>query len=149
MNIAIGADHAGLELKNLLRDELRNAGHIVEDVGTNSADSTDYPDYARKVGSEVAGGKAERGILVCYSGVGMSISANKVRGIRAALGFLPEEVELTRRHNNANVLTIGSHFTTPATARELVRVFLNTEFEGGRHERRVNKITQIETEEGR
>ena len=79
----------------------------------------------------------------------MSISANKVRGIRAALGFLPEEVELTRRHNNANVLTIGSHFTTPATARELVRVFLNTEFEGGRHERRVTKITQIETEEGR
>jgi ribose 5-phosphate isomerase B len=149
MKLAMGADHAGYALKDLLRDELRAAGHEIEDVGTNSSESTDYPDYARKVAKLVASGAAELGILVCYSGVGMSISANKIRGVRAALGFAPEEVELTRRHNNANVLTLGSHFTDLAQARELVRVFLTTPFDGGRHERRVNKISQIEVDEGR
>ena len=149
MKIAMGADHAGFELKNLLRDELRSAGHEVDDAGTNSPESTDYPDYAKIVGKAVASGSAERGILVCYSGVGMSISANKIRGVRAALGFLPEEVELSRQHNNANVLAIGSHFTDPAVVRDLVRVFLATPFDGGRHERRVNKISQIEVDEGR
>src|SRR6185503_123728 len=103
MKIAIGADHAGFELKNQLGDVLRQSGHEVCDFGTNSAESTDYPDYAGLVARAVATGSAERGVLVCSSGVGMSIAANKIRGIRAALGVSPEEVRVTRAHNDANV----------------------------------------------
>ena len=145
MKIAIGADHAGFELKNQLGDALRLAGHEVCDFGTNSAESTDYPDYAGRVAQAVAGGMAERGVLVCGSGVGMSIAANKVPGVRAALGVSLEEVRLTRAHNDLNVLTLGARFTDPARARELVQAFLATPFEGGRHQRRVAKITQMET----
>src|ERR1700681_867585 len=112
MKIAIGADHAGFALKNELASELRAAGNEVHDCGTGSEASTDYPDYAAAVGSAVAGGAVERGILVCGSGVGMSIAANKIHGIRAALGVAPEEVRLTRAHNDANVLTLGARFTT-------------------------------------
>ncbi|MCU1339171.1 MAG: ribose 5-phosphate isomerase [Bryobacterales bacterium] len=144
MKIAIGADHAGFELKNLLGDVLRESGHEVCDYGTNTAEATDYPDYAGRVAKAVATGTVERGVLVCGSGVGMSIAANKVRGIRAALGVTPEEVRLTRGHNNANILTLGSRFTDPATARELLRVFLETPFDGGRHQRRVAKIAELE-----
>jgi len=146
MKIAIGADHAGFELKNQLGDVLRRTGHEVCDFGTNSTESTDYPDYARRVAQAVANGTAERGVLVCGSGVGMSIAANKVRGVRAALGVTLEEVCLTRAHNNANVLTLGARFTDPTLARELVQAFLETSFEGGRHERRVAKISQMEDE---
>jgi ribose 5-phosphate isomerase B len=146
MKIAIGADHAGFELKNQLGEILRQAGHEVSDFGTHSAESTDYPDYAGQVAKAVAAGMAERGVLVCGSGVGMSITANKVRGIRAALGVTPEEVRLTRAHNNANVLTLGSRFTDAAAARELLRVFLEVQFEGGRHQRRVAKISRLEDE---
>jgi len=144
MKIAIGADHAGFELKNQLGDVLRQSGYEVCDFGTNSAESTDYPDYARRVAQAVANGTAERGVLVCGSGVGMSIAANKVRGVRAALGVTPEEVRLTRAHNNANVLTLGARFIEPALACQLLQAFLETPFEGGRHERRVAKISQIE-----
>ena len=144
MKIAIGADHAGFELKNQLGDVLRQTGHEVCDFGTNSAESTDYPDYALRVAKAVASEAAERGVLVCGSGVGMSIAANKVRGVRAALGVTPEEVRLTRAHNDSNVLTLGARFTDPALARELLQVFLETPFEGGRHERRVAKISQME-----
>jgi ribose 5-phosphate isomerase B len=144
MKIAIGADHAGFELKNQLGDVLRQTGHQVCDFGTNSAEATDYPDYAWRVANAVASGTAERGVLVCGSGVGMSIAANKVRGIRAALGVTPEEVRLTRGHNNANVLTLGARFLEPSMARELVQVFLDTPFEGGRHQRRLAKISQLE-----
>jgi ribose 5-phosphate isomerase B len=144
MKIAIGADHAGFELKNQLGDVLRQSGYEVCDFGTNSAESTDYPDYARRVAQAVANGTAERGVLVCGSGVGMSIAANKVRGVRAALGVTPEEVRLTRAHNNANVLTLGARFIESALARQLLQAFLETPFEGGRHERRVAKISQIE-----
>lgn len=144
MKIAIGADHAGFELKNQLGDVLRQTGHEVCDFGTNSAESADYPDYAIRVAKAVASGAAERGVLVCGSGVGMSIAANKIRGVRAALGVSLEEVRLTRAHNNSNVLTLGARFTEPAVASELVRTFLETPFEGGRHERRVAKISQIE-----
>ncbi|MEP7354688.1 MAG: ribose 5-phosphate isomerase B [Acidobacteriota bacterium] len=144
MKIAIGADHAGLTLKNLLRDQLVAGGHEVRDFGTNSPASTDYPDYAGPVAHAVAGGEFERGILVCGSGVGMSIAANKVRGIRAALGVSHDEVKATRQHNDANVLTLGERFTDPATAQDLVTTFLTTAFEGGRHERRVEKITALE-----
>jgi ribose 5-phosphate isomerase B len=146
MNIAIGADHGGFELKNKLRDALTAAGHQVRDFGTDSKDSTDYPDYASPVAHAVAGGLADRGILVCTSGVGMSIAANKVKGVRAALGVSPEEVTLTRQHNDANVLTLGSKFTDPATAQQLVDTFLTTAFEGGRHQRRVDKIRNLEKE---
>src|SRR4029077_3161396 len=146
MKIAIGADHAGFELKNQLREALRQTGHEVCDFGTNSAESTDYPDYAERVAQAVASGAAERGVLVCGSGVGMSIAANKVRGIRAVLGVSPEEVRLTRAHNNANILTLGARFTNSAADRELLRVFLEVQFEGGRHQRRVDKISQMENE---
>jgi ribose 5-phosphate isomerase B len=149
MKIAIGADHAGFELKNQLGDALRQTGHEVCDFGTNSAQSSDYPDYAVRVAKAVASGAVERGVLVCGSGVGMSIAANKVRGVRAALGVNLEEVRLTRAHNDLNVLTLGARFTDPVLARELVRAFLETPFEdrdndSGRHARRVAKISQME-----
>jgi ribose 5-phosphate isomerase B len=144
MKIAMGADHAAFLLKDELRDSLRQAGHDVTDFGTNSNESTDYPDYAKLVAQSVASGAADRGILVCTTGMGMCIAANKVHGIRAALGVNPEEVQLTRAHNNANVLTLGSRFTDSATAKEYVGLFLDTPFEGGRHARRVDKIMQME-----
>jgi ribose 5-phosphate isomerase B len=144
MKIAVGADHAGFELKNHLRDQLRQAGYDVQDFGTNTAESADYPDYARPVAEAVAHGQADRGILVCGSGVGMSIAANKIHGIRAAMAVTPEEVAVTRSHNDANILTLGERFTDPESASKLVDVFLNTPFEGGRHERRVKKIAALE-----
>lgn len=144
MKIAIGADHAGFHLKESLRQRLTSQGHEVTDFGTNSDQSTDYPDYAQAVGRAVQTGTVERGILVCKTGVGMSIAANKMRGIRAALGVTNEEVELVRRHNDANVLAIGEVLSSPEQAAGMVDVFLGTEFEGGRHARRVGKITQIE-----
>jgi RpiB/LacA/LacB family sugar-phosphate isomerase len=146
MKIAIGADHAGFALKDQVRDALRQAGHDVVDLGANSTESTDYPDFAGAVAHEVVSGAADRGILVCSTGVGMSIAANKVDGIRAALAFNPDEVRLTRAHNDANVLTIGARYTEPQAANEMVRVFLETPFEGGRHARRVGKIALLEKE---
>lgn len=144
MKIAIGADHAGFRLKEKLRERLAEQGHEVVDFGTFGPESTDYPDYAEKVAGTVAGGGAERGILVCSTGVGMSIAANKVSGIRAALAVNPEEVGLTRSHNDANVLAVGAKYTSESDAGEMVDVFLATPFEGGRHARRVEKITGIE-----
>lgn len=144
MKIALGADHAGFRLKEHLRDRLIAEGYEVADQGTSSDESTDYPDYARKVAESVANGGAERGILVCSTGVGMSIAANKVHGVRAALGVNEEEVRLTRQHNDANVLTLGQKFTPPDIADRLVDIFLTTGFDGGRHERRVGKITAME-----
>jgi len=147
MKIAIGADHAGFELKNQLGDLLRKLGHEVCDFGTNSTEAVDYPDFAWRVAKAVASETVERGVLVCGSGVGMSIAANKVRGIRAVLGVTPEEVRLTRSHNNANVLTLGARFTEPEMARELLQIFLDTPFDGGRHERRVAKISHMEEQQ--
>lgn len=144
MKIAIGSDHAGFALKEQLRDRLKKAGLEVADFGTNSPESTDYPDYAAAVTREVVEGKADRGILVCYTGVGMSIAANKVRGIRAALCMNADQAQLTRAHNNANVLALGAKYTPIEVAGEIVDTFLATEFEGGRHERRVGKIASIE-----
>jgi RpiB/LacA/LacB family sugar-phosphate isomerase len=144
MRIAIGADHAGFTLKNDLRDALRTDGYEVADLGTDSTASTDYPDYALKVARLVAAGQADRGVLVCGTGIGMSIAANKVHGIRAALATNPEEVRLVRAHNDANVLTFGEKFIDAPTAVSLTRIFLETPFEGGRHERRVEKIGAIE-----
>src|SRR3982750_1166184 len=116
MKIAIAADHAGFSLKQILRDELRSKGHQVADLGTQNEDSTDYPDYAAAVGHRVANGEVERGILVCSSGVGMSMAANKILGVRAALGTNQEEVTVTRQHNDANVLTLGARFTSTEEA---------------------------------
>ena len=147
MKIAIGADHAGFVLKQSLVERLRQQGHEVEDLGTNGPESVDYPDFAAAVAHQVAGGKVEKGILVCSSGVGMSIAANKVHGIRAALGVSVDEVDVVRRHNDANILTIGARFTGAPLAEAMVDKFLTTSFDGGRHERRVEKIAALEASE--
>jgi len=144
MKIAIGADHAGFLLKESLKKELIRQGHTVTDQGTHSQESCDYPDYARLVASDVAAGRADFGVLVCFTGTGMVISANKVAGVRAAWAANPDEVQLARQHNNANVLAIGSKYTSEEAAVEMLDVFLRTNFEGGRHQRRVNKIGAIE-----
>lgn len=144
MTIAIGADHAGFVLKERVREMLEAKGHLVIDKGTHSTESCDYPDYAFPVAADVACGRAERGILVCSTGVGMSIAANKVQGIRAALGTSVDEVRLTRSHNDANVLTLGAKYLDPATAGPLVDAFLSTGFEQGRHQRRLAKICALE-----
>jgi ribose 5-phosphate isomerase B len=147
MKIAIGSDHAGFELKEYLRGVLEQSGHSVEDYGAHNNASSDYPDYAAPVARAVAQGQADYGVLVCMTGMGMAIAANKIHGIRAALAFNPEEVGYTRKHNNANVLTLSSRYTTPAEASEMVQVFLGTGFEGGeRHERRINKVMALERE---
>src|SRR5262245_36630910 len=147
MKIAVGADHAGYTLKERLLEKLKAEGHEVADYGTNSTESTDYPDYAAAVGRAVAKNEAEMGLLVCSSGVGMSIAANKIHGIRAELGTNTDEVSYTRRHNDANVLAIGANYTDEATAKQLLDTFLTTGFEGGRHARRIGKINQLEQEE--
>ncbi len=144
MKIAIGADHAGFLLKQQLREDLEKKGYKVIDEGTNSPESCDYPDYAAAVARAVAGGSADRGILLCGTGVGMSIAANKFAGIRAALGAFPEEVRLARAHNDANVLTLGARFLDAPAAETMIGVFLHTDFEGGRHERRLAKIAALE-----
>lgn len=146
MKIAIGSDHAGFSMKEELRARLAAKGIDVVDVGTNSADSTDYPDYAAKVAHDVTSGKADRGVLVCFSGVGMSIAANKVHGVRAALGYNPDEVRFTRAHNDANIIAFGAHYTTTDQAEQMIDVFLSTPFDGGRHQRRVDKVTALENQ---
>lgn len=146
MRIAIAADHAGFTLKERLKRRLAERGHQVVDHGTTSEDSVDYPDFAAAVSRDVAKGTSDRGLLMCGSGVGMTIAANKVLGIRAALATNPEEVRLSRAHNDANVLAVGARFCTEEEAQILVDVFLNTEFDGGRHAQRVEKIRQLELE---
>jgi ribose 5-phosphate isomerase B len=148
MRIAIAADHAGFPLKQSLAGWLCEHGHEVADLGTYSAESTDYPDYAAAVAQKVASGSADRGVLICYTGIGMSIAANKVAGIRAAVGMSHEAVRLTRSHNDANILALGARFTDVADAQQLLEIFLSTEFDGGtRHARRIAKITNIERAE--
>ena len=144
MKIAIGADHAGFVLKEKLRARLAAEGHEVVDFGPDSTESCDYPDYAQPVARDVSSGRSDRGILVCSTGIGMAIAANKVAGVRAAPAVSGDEVKMTREHNDANVLTIGAKYLDEETAAGLVRVFLDTEFAGGRHARRVAKIAQLE-----
>ena len=144
MKIAIAADHAGLVLKDRLKERLMQGGHEVEDLGTNTSAPCDYPDYAAAVGREVAQGRAERGVLVCCSGMGMSIAANKIPGIRAALGVTQDGVVLARAHNNANVITFGAKFTSEDDAAAMLETFLGTAFDGGRHEPRLAKIAALE-----
>lgn len=147
MKIAIGADHAGFEEKEKVKKTLDRLGVEYTDMGTNSTESVDYPDFAQKVGEAVAAGEYDRGILVCGSGTGMAIAANKVPGIRAAVAWNEEIAKLSRHHNNANVLALAARFIPDEEQEKIVKAWLETGFDGGRHERRVEKIEQIEEEE--
>ncbi|MGK2960792.1 MAG: ribose 5-phosphate isomerase B [Gemmatimonadaceae bacterium] len=138
--IPIASDHAGFELKQKLAAELAKQGFTVNDLGASTAEASDYPDYAHPLAREVADGNATRGILLCGSGVGADIVANRYPGVRAALAWLPEIAELSRRHNDSNVLVIPARFVSDDEAVEMMNRWLNTEFEGGRHARRVEKI---------
>jgi ribose 5-phosphate isomerase B len=142
VRIALGADHRGFALKENLRRWLNERGEEVTDFGTSSAGSVDYPDYAFKVAGAVARHRADRGILICSTGIGMSIAANKVRGVRAALVDSVKVARLSRAHNDSNVLCLGADFLTRAHARRIVSVWLRTEFVGGRHSRRLEKIAR-------
>jgi ribose 5-phosphate isomerase B len=143
MIIALGSDHAGFIRKGEIADFLRSAGHHIIDVGTFTADSVDYPDSAAAAARLVAGGTADFGVLCCGSGIGVSITANKIQGIRAANCVNEEMAELSRKHNNANVLTIGERLVDKYLAIRITQVFLMAQFEGGRHERRVEKIHSL------
>ena len=147
MKIAIASDHAGFAEKERLKPLLTELGIQFEDLGTTSEQSVDYPDYARKVGDEVAAGHVEQGLLVCGSGTGMAIAANKVPGVRAALGWNEETARLAREHNDANVLALGARTTPPEELPKIVRAWFAAKFDRGRHERRVNKILAIEKDE--
>ena len=144
MRIALGADHAGVQLKAEIRRLLDERGIAYTDFGTDTSDSVDYPDYADKVAHAVADGSHDRGLLFCGSGIGMAIAANKVPGIRAASVTDQESARLSREHNDANVLALGERLTPTATARDLVATFLDTPFAGGRHQRRVDKISALD-----
>jgi ribose 5-phosphate isomerase B len=146
--IVIGADHGGVELKDVLAASLREGGEDVVDVGTTGSTSVDYPDFARAVAERVSRGEAERGILLCTNGIGMSIAANKFPGVRAALVGDATAARMAREHNDANVLVLGGGMTGRFHALELLRVFLDTPFGGGRHQRRVDKIADIERDLG-
>ncbi len=144
MIIALGCDHGGYALKEHLKTYLEAQGHTLEDFGCFSTESCDYPDFGAAAARAVASGKCERGIVICTTGIGISIAANKIKGIRCAHCQDAFEAELTRRHNNANMLAIGAGFTGEKLAERMADVFLTTEFEGGRHARRVDKISALE-----
>ena len=142
MKIVIGSDHAGFELKENLREFLVLEGHEVVDHGTYSLDSVDYPDFAHKVANDVNNGTIEKGILVCGSGQGVCMTANKYQGVRASLAWTAEIAGLSREHNNANVVCLPARFIEMLEAKNVAKTFIETSFEGGRHERRVNKIVE-------
>ncbi|HDL04769.1 MAG TPA: ribose 5-phosphate isomerase B [candidate division Zixibacteria bacterium] len=144
MTIAIGSDHAGFELKEKVKSILMELGEGVVDFGTDGKDSVDYPDYGLRVANAVADGEANRGIAICWTGNGMTIAANKVKGIRATLCLNREMAYYARLHNNSNVLTMSQKYTDPDEVEEILKMWLETEFEGGRHERRLNKIKEAE-----
>ena len=147
MKIAIASDHAGFEEKERLKPLLNELGIEFEDLGTVSTESVDYPDYARKVAEEVAQGKVDQGLLVCGSGTGMAIAANKVPGVRAAVAWSEEIARLAREHNDANVLALGARTTPVDQLPGIVRAWFGAKFDVGRHERRVEKIRDIERDE--
>jgi len=145
--IALGSDHAGFPIKETIRQFLENAGYPVDDLGTWSEESVDYPDYGKAVGERVAARQDDFGIAVCGTGIGISIAANKVPTVRAAVAHDVNTAKLAREHNDANVLALGGRVVNSTQAIEMVRVFLNTPFAGGRHARRIEKIALIEAEE--
>ncbi len=144
MRVGVASDHAGLALKEELVEGLKQKGYQVEDLGTHDHVSVDYPDYAAILARAIQQGAVERGILLCGTGIGMSIVANKHRGIRAALCSTEFEARMTRAHNDANVLCMGERVVGPGLGRAIAEVFLSTPFEGGRHERRLKKIAEVE-----
>lgn len=146
MRIAIAADHAGVQLKALIADHLREAGHEVQDLGTDGGERVDYPDYGAAVGRAVVGGAAELGVAVCGSGIGMAIAANKVPGVRAGTVHDVTSARLSREHNDANVCCLGERFTGPQVALDAVDAFVSTAFAGGRHSHRVAKISALEND---
>jgi ribose 5-phosphate isomerase B len=144
MKIALASDHAGYAEKERLKPLLRDLGLEVEDLGTTSEASVDYPDFACKVAEEVAQGRVDQGLLVCGSGTGMAITANKVSGVRAAVAWSEETARLARQHNDANILAIGARTTPPENIPAIVKAWFSTAFEGGRHADRIEKINRIE-----
>ena len=142
--IALGADHGGYELKEAIKQHLEERGIAYCDFGTNSTASCDYPDYAGPAAKAVAAGECEKGIVICTTGIGVSIVANKVKGIRCGLCSDPLSASLTRRHNNTNMLAMGAGIIGQNLALEIVDVWLTTEFEGGRHQRRIDKVMELE-----
>ncbi len=145
MKIILGADHGGFELKNNISEWLKTQGYEIEDIGVFSSESVDYPDISFKVATEVAKGTFERGILVCGSGVGVSITANKVNGIRAVLCHDTVMARLSREHNDTNVITMGGRFIAKELAFEILSIWLKTDFLAGRHSKRIEKISKIES----
>jgi ribose 5-phosphate isomerase B len=145
MKIAVGSDHAGFEYKEKIRDFLKKLGHEVTDFGTHSNEPVDYPVFIRPVAEAVASGKVERGVVLGGSGNGEAITANRIRGVRCALCWNPESARLARQHNNANVISLGQRMMSLETALELVKVWLDTPFEGGRHQRRIELIDAVGT----
>jgi ribose 5-phosphate isomerase B len=148
MRIAIGSDHRGYHLKEQLVSLLRSKGHEVDDEGTSGPDSVDYPDFAALVAKKISAKAADRGILICGTGIGMAIAANKFPGVRAAPCSDEVTAEISRRHNNLNVLCLSADMLSPRTVERMVEVWLSTPFEGGRHERRVEKIHELEGQAG-
>ncbi|MFM1651189.1 ribose 5-phosphate isomerase B [Brevibacillus sp. B_LB10_24] len=144
MRVALGADHGGFRLKEEIKSLLEEMNIACEDFGCDCETSVDYPDYALPVAEKVAAGEFDRGILICGTGIGMSIAANKVPGIRCALVHDMFSAKATREHNDTNVLTMGERVIGPGLAREIVKIWLETEFQGGRHQRRIDKVTDIE-----
>ena len=145
MKVAIGCDHRGYDLKQKIMEFLPGVGHTFQDFGCYSTDSVDYPDIAGKVAEVVASGDIKRGILICGTGLGMSIAANKIKGIRAALCYDALAASRARKHNDANILCLRGEDTNISASLEIVKIFLSTEFEGGRHTRRLEKIITLET----
>ena len=146
MKIAMGCDHGGFGLKETVKDYLQGLGHEVKDFGCYNTDSCDYPELGAAAAKAVASGECERGIVICTTGIGISISANKVKGIRCALCGDSFSAEMTRRHNDANMLAMGAGIVGVNMAKKIVDVFLSTEFEGGRHQRRIDKMMALENE---
>ncbi len=146
MKIAMGSDHGGFDLKEQIKAWLQENGHEVVDFGCHSKESCDYPDFGAAAARAVASGQCERGIVICTTGIGISITANKVKGIRCALCSDPWSAEMTRRHNDANMLAMGAGVVGPLLAQRIVEAFLSFAFEGGRHQRRVDKIMAVENE---
>jgi ribose 5-phosphate isomerase B len=146
MKIAIGADHAGFEVKEKIKRQLEEMQFEVADLGTTSLESVDYPDYGAAVGREVASGKADEGIVVCGSGIGIGIAANKIDGVRAAQAWNSETARLARQHNDANVLSIGARVIPEEEIPNIIAAWFDAKFEGGRHAGRIAKITELENE---